>query len=160
MGAPTCSTRSKTLLGQILADAKRLDFVATNTARGLATIRRRARVGKTASPEQVETMRGSLVEAGHLGHATLISLMAYVGLRPREALGLTWEMLARDRLILPAELTKGRTARSPDIPEAGPRGPGALATCLRRAGGTGLPATQGRAALDQNRLGQLAKPGP
>jgi integrase len=63
-------------------------------------------------------MRASFLEAGHLGHATLISLMAYVGLRPREALDLRWEMVDRNRLILPAELTKGRMARSPDIPRA------------------------------------------
>jgi integrase len=118
--AATVSTymlnRSKILLGQILADARRLDFVAVNAARGLPTVRRRARRGKTATPEQVELMRASLLEAGRLHHATLISLLAYVGLRPREALDLSWEMLDRDRLILPAEVTKGRMARSPDVP--------------------------------------------
>ncbi len=108
--------RSKTLLGQILADARRLDYVALNAARGLPTVRRRARRGRTASPERVEAMRASFLKGGHLGHATLISLLAYVGLRPREALDLRWEMLDRDRLILPAELTKGRMARSPEIP--------------------------------------------
>ena len=108
--------RSKVLLGQILADARRLDFVAVNAARGLPTVRRRVRRGRTASPEQVEAMRGCLLEAGHLGHATLISLLAYVGIRPREALDLRWEMVDRNRLILPAELTKGRMARSPEIP--------------------------------------------
>jgi integrase len=108
--------RSKTLLGQILADAMRLNFVAVNAARGLPAVRRRARRGKTASPEQVEAMRASFLEVRHLGHATLISLMAYVGLRPREALDLRWEMVDRDRLILPAELTKGGMARSAEIP--------------------------------------------
>lgn len=109
--------RSKTLLGQILADARRLDFVAINAARGLPTVRRRARRGRTAAPEQVEAMRGCFLEAGHLGHATLVSLLAYVGLRPREALDLRWEMVDRARLILPAELTEGRMARAPDIPK-------------------------------------------
>lgn len=108
--------RSKTLLGQILADARRLDFVSLNAARGLPTVRRRARRGRTAAPEKVEAMRASFIEGGHLGHATLISLLAYVGLRPREALDLRWEMIERDRLILPAELTKGRMSRAPDIP--------------------------------------------
>lgn len=111
--------RSKTLLGQILADARRLDYVAVNAARGLPTVRRRARRGRTAAPEQVEAMRASFLEGGHLGHATLISLLAYVGLRPREALDLRWEMVDRNRLILPAELTKGRMTRSPDIPRPG-----------------------------------------
>lgn len=108
--------RSKTLLGQILADAKRLEYVSINAARGLPTIRRRARRGRTASPEQIELMRAEFIEAEQLGHATLLSLLAYVGLRPREALGLTWDLVDRGRLILPAELTKGRTARSPDVP--------------------------------------------
>jgi integrase len=110
--------RSKTLLGQILADARRLDFVALNAARGLPTVRRRARRGRTATPEQVEAMRASFLDSSQLGQATMISLLAYVGLRPREALDLRWEMVDRDRLILPAELTKGRMARSPDIPRA------------------------------------------
>jgi integrase len=99
-----------------LADARRLDFVALNAARGLPSVRRRARRGKTASPEQVEAMRASFLEAGRLGHATLVSLLAYVGLRPREALDLQWEMVDRDRLLLPAELTKRRMARSAEIP--------------------------------------------
>jgi integrase len=149
--------RSKTLLGQILADARRLDFVAVNLARGPPTVRRRARRGRTATPEQVEAMRASFIEGGHLGHATLISLLAYVGLRPREALDLRWEMVDRERLILPAELTKGRMARVPDIPDAGRRGPGALAAGLRRSGRIGLPAPERRSQVDQIRLGQLAK---
>lgn len=61
-------------------------------------------------------MRAGFLEDGRLDHATLISLLAYVGLRPREALDLRWEMVDRDRLILPAELTKGRMSRAPDIP--------------------------------------------
>jgi integrase len=108
--------RSKTLLGQILADARRLDFVALNAARGLPTVRRRARRGRAAAPEQVEAMLASFLEDGQLGHATMISLLAYVGLRPREALDLRWEMVDRERLILPAEVTKGRMARSAEIP--------------------------------------------
>jgi integrase len=109
-------SRSKALLGQILSDARRLDFIAVNAARGLPTVRRKARRGKTAAPEQVEAMRASFLEGGHLDHATLISLLAYVGLRPREAMDLRWEMVDRDRLLLPAELTKVRMARSPEIP--------------------------------------------
>lgn len=62
------------------------------------------------------SVRTSFLESGRPGHATLISLLAYVGLRPREALDLRWEMVDRDRLILPAELTKGRMDRAPDIP--------------------------------------------
>ncbi len=72
--------RSKALLGQILSDARRLDFIAVNAARGLPTVRRKARRGKTAAPEQVEAMRASFLEGGHLNHATLISLLAYGGL--------------------------------------------------------------------------------
>lgn len=108
--------RSKTLLGQIMADARRLEYVSVNAARGLPTVRRRARQGKTATPEQIELMRASFVEAEQLGHAALVSLLAYVGLRPREALDLTWDLLDRDRLILPAELTKGKMARAPNVP--------------------------------------------
>jgi integrase len=61
-------------------------------------------------------MRADLLSEDHLGHATLVSLLAYVGLRPREALGLAWEHLDRSRLLLPADLTKGRIARTADIP--------------------------------------------
>jgi len=68
--------RSKTLLGQLLADARRLGFVTLNAAHGLPTVRRKARRGRTAAPEQIETMRPSFLEGGHLSHATLVSLLA------------------------------------------------------------------------------------
>ena len=149
--------RSKVLLGQILADARRLDLVAVNAARGLPTVRRRARRGRTASPEQVEAMRASFLEAGHLGHATLVSLLAYVGLRPREALDLRWEMVDRDRLILPAELTKGRMARAPEIPRPVIADLGRWRLACGGLGGLVFPRPTDGAQVDQSRLGQLAK---
>jgi integrase len=108
--------RSKTLLGQIVADARRLGYVSINAAQGLPTVRRRARAGKTATPEQIELMRANFLDEDHISHATLVSLLAYVGLRPREALDLTWDLLDRDRLLLPATLTKGHMPRTANVP--------------------------------------------
>lgn len=59
--------RSKTLLGQILADAMRLDFVAVNAARGLPTVRRRARRGKTAAPSRSRRCAPASSRAGNSG---------------------------------------------------------------------------------------------
>jgi alginate O-acetyltransferase complex protein AlgJ len=42
------------------------------------------------SPESIERMRAHLVRDGRLGDATLLCMLAYAGLRPKQALRLTW----------------------------------------------------------------------
>lgn len=51
------------------------------------------------APARVEAVRGRLLAAGGLGDATLVSVLAYAGLRPQEALALGWRHV-RDRTLL------------------------------------------------------------
>lgn len=60
---------------------------------------RRTRTVRPLAPVSVEQMRAGLVASGRLGDATLISVLAYAGLRPGEALALRWSDV-RDRTLL------------------------------------------------------------
>jgi integrase len=59
----------------------------------------RIRAVRPLSPLTVEQIRSELVAAGRQADAVLVSLLAYSGLRPGEALALTWEHV-RDRTLL------------------------------------------------------------
>ena len=52
------------------------------------------------SPGPVEMMRARLLAEGRLMDATLISVMAYAGLRPHEALTLRWSAVERDAIVV------------------------------------------------------------
>jgi integrase len=60
---------------------------------------KRQRAVTPPSPALVERMRGELLAAGQLRDATLVSILAYAGLRPQEALGLPWSNV-RGRTLL------------------------------------------------------------
>lgn len=60
---------------------------------------RRGRSVQPLTPEQVEAVRAQLLADGRLRNATLVSVLAYAGLRPGEALGLSWQSI-RARTIL------------------------------------------------------------
>ena len=60
---------------------------------------RRERAIHPLAPEQVERLRAHLLERGRLGDAVLVSTLAYAGLRPGEALALSWGNI-RERTIL------------------------------------------------------------
>ena len=50
----------------------------------------RQRAVRPLPPDRVEAIRARLLSAGRLGDATLVSVLAYAGLRPAEVLALTW----------------------------------------------------------------------
>ena len=50
-------------------------------------------------PERIEVMRALLLERGRLRDAALVSVLAYAGLRPQEALALEWRHV-RGRTLL------------------------------------------------------------
>jgi integrase len=60
---------------------------------------RRSHVVHPAAPETIEVIRASLLRDGRLRDATLVSVLAYAGLRPGEALALRWGDV-RERTIL------------------------------------------------------------
>ena len=51
---------------------------------------KRKRLVRPLAPEDVEAIRMTLCSHGGLGHATLVSALAYAGLRPQEARALRW----------------------------------------------------------------------
>jgi integrase len=116
--------RSQELLGQLLAYAKQLGYIENNPSRDLKRLAHRTRKGKAASPEQVEAMRDWLIAKDRRGYATLISVLAYVGVRPAEALSLRWDSLQSRRLFIAshaangeiAEGTKTKVNRYPEVP--------------------------------------------
>ena len=92
--------KSLAILQTCLQRAVLHDRIASNP---VAAVRKpsqaRRRVVEPLAPERVELMRGHLLASGRLGDATLVSVLAYAGLRPGETLALTWGDI-RDRTIM------------------------------------------------------------
>src|SRR5207248_5179966 len=93
---PSAVRKAATLLGSILQRAAESGRIATNPSRVVrkAKLPRRAEVVPLA-PSVVERMRA----ASSPRDAALLAVLAYAGLRPGEALALSWSDV-RDRTIL------------------------------------------------------------
>lgn len=97
--------KSMTVLGAILQRAVESERLARNAARLVRKARRppRAEV-RPLAPRTVELMRA---KSNHRD-ATLISVLAYAGLRPQEALGLHWRDVGERTLLVNAPKTGQR----------------------------------------------------
>ncbi len=74
----------------------------------------RRRVVIPLAPEDVERIRAQLLAAGDLRSATLVSVLAYAGLRPGEALGLELRHVRENTLLVEqAVATGGSRCRRP-----------------------------------------------
>jgi integrase len=69
---------------------------------------RRDRVVRPLAPEQVERLRRHLLARGRLRDAVFVSVLAYAGLRPGEALGLTWGHVRERTILVERALALGR----------------------------------------------------
>ncbi len=58
-------------------------------------------------PERIEVMRSLLLERGRLRDAALVSVLAYAGLRPQEALALEWRHVRERTLLVERALSDG-----------------------------------------------------
>jgi integrase len=109
VGAGTEAVRkSLTLLHGVLGRAVAWQRIATNPAAAVrkpAPTRRRAVV--PLPPAVVEAIRNHMLAAGRLGDAALVSILAYTGLRPGEALALTWAHVRRRTLLVEAAASLG-----------------------------------------------------
>jgi len=94
-------------LGQILDRAVALELLVQNPARTLKPPRHTPRPVAPATPEEIEAMRPWFLERGRIGDAALVSVLAYVGPRPMEALALSWPEIDRDRVIINRALSDG-----------------------------------------------------
>lgn len=64
------------------------------------------------TPETVEQIRGWLLRRSLLRDATLVSVLAYGGLRPGEALALTWAHVRERTILVEAAVSIGRLAET------------------------------------------------
>jgi integrase len=69
---------------------------------------RRERVVRPLTPEQVERMRKHLLARGRMRDAVFVSVLAYAGLRPGEALALTWGHVRERTILVERALALGR----------------------------------------------------
>jgi integrase len=58
-------------------------------------------------PERIEVMRSLLLERGRLRDVALVSVLAYAGLRPQEALALEWRHVRERTLLVERALSDG-----------------------------------------------------
>lgn len=87
----TSISKTGVILKGILNYAVEMELVDRNPAVVLKRPRyRRTKEPYVATPEQIEAMRGYLIARDKLLDATLVSVLAYTGVRPGEALGLMW----------------------------------------------------------------------
>jgi site-specific recombinase XerD len=110
-GTPTIG-KALTVLQAIFRQAEVDDIVARNPV-AVARKPRQSRERNPApiTPATVEAIRRHMLAAGRLRDATLVSVLAYSGLRPEsEAVTLTWSQV-RDRTILVRD-TKRHTTRT------------------------------------------------
>jgi len=85
---------------------------------------KRTRVVTVLTPETVELVREEMLAEDRIGDATLVSVLAYLGVRPQEALALEWSHVRErtvvieqknvDGELMPGQKT-GRAARTPEI---------------------------------------------
>ncbi len=85
----------------------------------------RARAVVPLPPETVEAMRAWLLRRKLIRDATLVSVLAYAGLRPGEALALTWAHVRERTLLVENALSLGtiegtKTGRRRTVPLLGP----------------------------------------
>ena len=115
------AAKAITLLGGLLERACEWGRLGSNAVR---TVRKppagRARAVVPLSPAAIERMRQYLLERDRIRDATIVSLLAYAGLRPGEALALSWRAV-RDRTLLVeeavalGELSETKTHRSRSV---------------------------------------------
>jgi integrase len=110
---PPTVMRALAILGSVLSEAVRQGQIASSPTRAVSRRRQaRRRAVRPPTPERVEIIRAALdsdVERA------LVTLLAYVGLRPQEALAATWGDVTSGKLVVDAAKT-GRTRVVPLLP--------------------------------------------
>lgn len=111
-GAQTV-TKVFTVLGSVLSEAVRQGHIAASPTRVVSRPKqRRRRAVRPPTPERVEIIRAGLESDVE---RALVSLLAYVGLRPQEALPAVWSDITNGKLVVDAAKT-GRTRVVPLLP--------------------------------------------
>jgi integrase len=106
------------ILQGVLERALEWQRIPANPARAVRKPpQRRERAVQPLAPIAVERIRAQLIDRGRLPDAVLVSVLAYAGLRPGDALALTWgHIRARtilvERAVALGELKTTKTART------------------------------------------------
>ena len=96
---PAVLGKAQTLLSQILDSAVLPhEYLTNNPLASLKRPRYQRKEHRWLDAGQVEQLRLWFKDRGDLGSATLISVLAYVGIRPQDALALEWTDLRGERL--------------------------------------------------------------
>jgi integrase len=106
-GKPTIR-KTLALLQGILERGVEWGRLPTNPARSVRKpTQRRTHVVRPLPPDTVEAIGAHLLARGRLGDATLISVLAYAGLRPGEAIGLRWHDVRQRTLLVERAVSYG-----------------------------------------------------
>ena len=101
--------RTMTMLQGIFARAVEWQRVSANPFKAVRKPRSKHRVAVAPlAPGTVELMREHLLARGGQRDATLLSVLAYAGLRPEEALALRWRHVRQRTLLVEAALADGQ----------------------------------------------------
>jgi integrase len=118
---PPSIRRTLVIVQGVLRCAVEWGRISTNPVR---TVRkpsgRRKRVVRPVAPATVECIRAGLLRAGRRRDAALVSVLAYAGLRPGEALALSWDNVGERTLLVEqsnsdAELKATKTEQSRSV---------------------------------------------
>jgi integrase len=105
--------KSLTLLHGVLQRACEWGRLQSNPARVVPKpSAARARSIRPLPPETVEAIRVALLTRGLHRDATLVSVLAYAGLRPGEALALTWGHIRERTILVEASVSLGAIAET------------------------------------------------
>ncbi len=122
VGTPYMVQRASQLLARMLDVAVRMGYLQGNPARSLEHVKHRHAEGVALAPVQVERLRGWFLERDRIGDATLISVMAYAGPRPEEALAMRWQNLRGRRFLIEEKNVDGvLVVKHPSDKKRGPR---------------------------------------
>jgi integrase len=101
--------RTLTMLQGMLSRAVEWQRIQVNPVKAVRKpSSRRERAVVPLPPAQIELLRRHLLGDGRLRDATLVSLLAYAGLRPEEALALEWRHIRKKTLLIEQALSDGR----------------------------------------------------
>lgn len=108
VGGPQ-TRKTLVVLQSILERAVEWRHLDSNPARGIRKpSQRRTRVVRPLPPQTIEAMRAHLLREERQLDASLVSVLAYAGLRPGEALGLRWHDVGERTVLVERSVAFGQ----------------------------------------------------
>jgi integrase len=149
------------MLQGVLQRAVEWERIAQNPMRVAHKPRARRRIViRPIAPAQVEQLRQYLLADGRLRGATLVSVLAYSGLRPGEALALTWNRVGERTIAVTGASSMGRLKGTKTGAERTVRLLSPLAHDLARVAARAGPPRSGRHCVPRRIAGRDPHRGP